>query len=122
MPLAAQSLHGVTAGGEQPVRRLIVNADDFGMSERVNRGILAGHRTGIVTSASLLVRWPRARDAVGSMSRLDSLGLGLHIDLGEWAYKNGTWTCLYQVVPTDDARAVAREVERQLGEFERLTG
>ena len=37
-------------------RYLIVNADDFGLSEGVNRGIVRAHEGGIVTSASLMVR------------------------------------------------------------------
>ena len=38
------------------MRELIVNADDFGLSEGVNRGIAEAHEHGIVTSASLMVR------------------------------------------------------------------
>ena len=34
--------------------KLIVNADDFGLHSAVNAGILDGHRTGIITSTSLL--------------------------------------------------------------------
>jgi len=36
------------------MKRLIVNADDFGLTENVNRGILDAHREGIVTSTTLL--------------------------------------------------------------------
>src|SRR3977135_1076510 len=39
---------------EDPMKRLIVNADDFGLTENVNRGILDAHREGIVTSTTLL--------------------------------------------------------------------
>ena len=42
-------------------RRLIVNADDLGLSAGVNRGIVEAHARGIVTSASLMVRQPAAR-------------------------------------------------------------
>ena len=41
-------------------RCLIVNADDFGGDEGTNRGIVAAHERGIVTSASLLVNMPGA--------------------------------------------------------------
>ena len=41
-------------------RRLIMNADDFGISPGVNAGIIEAHERGIVTSASLMVRWPDA--------------------------------------------------------------
>jgi predicted glycoside hydrolase/deacetylase ChbG (UPF0249 family) len=42
---------------------LIVNADDFGQSAGINRGIIAAHEQGMVTSASLMVRWPAAHEA-----------------------------------------------------------
>ena len=44
-------------------RFLIVNADDFGLSEGVNRGIIEAHERGIVTSASLMVLKPAAASA-----------------------------------------------------------
>ena len=44
-------------------RSLIVNADDFGQSRGVNRGVIEAHERGIVTSASLMVRWPAAESA-----------------------------------------------------------
>ncbi|HEX3154015.1 MAG TPA: ChbG/HpnK family deacetylase, partial [Candidatus Angelobacter sp.] len=36
------------------MRRLIVNADDFGLTSGVNRAIIEGNRSGIVTSATLM--------------------------------------------------------------------
>ena len=42
------------------VKELVVNADDFGRSEAVNRGVAEAHERGIVTSASLMVRWVAA--------------------------------------------------------------
>jgi predicted glycoside hydrolase/deacetylase ChbG (UPF0249 family) len=103
-------------------RALIVNADDFGMSLGVNRGILDAHRHGIVTSASLMVRWPAAGEAVALSRPWPRLSLGLHVDLGEWAYRDGAWVCLYEVVPPRDLAAVTREVLRQLDVFRELTG
>ena len=43
--------------------RLIVNADDFGLCAGVNQGIIEAHERGIVTSASLMVRYPAAEAA-----------------------------------------------------------
>jgi predicted glycoside hydrolase/deacetylase ChbG (UPF0249 family) len=103
-------------------RRLIVNADDFGMSPGINRGVLAAHQGGIVTSASLLVRWPAAAEAVAHAREHPRLSLGLHVDLGEWTYRGQAWVARYEVAPLDDRSAVAAEVERQLGLFRRLTG
>ena len=46
-----------------PARHLIVNADDFGYSRGVNRGIIEAHERGIVTSASLMVKQPASEEA-----------------------------------------------------------
>jgi predicted glycoside hydrolase/deacetylase ChbG (UPF0249 family) len=103
-------------------RSLIVNADDFGFSHGVNRGIAAAHEHGIVTSASLMVRGPATAAAAGYARMRPALGLGLHVDLGEWFFRNGEWVPLYEVVPLDDPDAVAVEVQRQFASFRRLLG
>ena len=100
-------------------RLLIVNADDFGQSEGINRGILRAHREGIVTSASLMVRWPAAEEAA---ARAGDLALGLHIDLGEWMCRDGQWTALYERVSLDNAQSIETEIRWQLDEFHLLTG
>lgn len=101
---------------------LIVNADDFGRSPGLNRGVIQAHEHGIVTSASLMVRWPAAADAARYGRQRPALSIGLHLDLGEWAYHAGQWEAVYDVVPTDDRDAVAAEVARQLDAFHDLVG
>lgn len=61
---------------------LIINADDLGMSEGVNRGILRAHLQGVVTSTSVLVTAGAARTGIRMMQReAPRLGLGLHLNL-----------------------------------------
>ena len=103
-------------------RHLIVNADDFGQSPGVNRGIFEAHEHGIVTSASLMVRWPAAAEAAAYSREHPRLSLGIHVDLGEWAYREETWVPVYEVIPVDDIEAVKNEVTRQLVSFRRLVG
>ena len=103
-------------------RSLIVNADDFGLSEGTNRGIIEAHERGIVTSASLMVRQPAVASAVAYANSHPAFTIGLHVDLGEWEWRDGEWFQTYHVVPTDDAAAVASEIERQLETFHRLVG
>ena len=62
------------------IRRLIVNADDFGLTPGVSEGILAAHRHGIVTSTTMLVNREVSRDLV-ARARDAGLGLGLHVNL-----------------------------------------
>jgi chitin disaccharide deacetylase len=64
-----------------PARRLVINADDFGLSPGVNRGILEAHQAGTVGSASLLVNAPGFADAVRVARAAPGLGVGLHLNL-----------------------------------------
>jgi chitin disaccharide deacetylase len=103
-------------------KRLIVNADDFGLSAGVNQGIWEAHERGIVTSTSCMVRGPAVADAAEYGSSHPSLSIGLHIDLGEWKYADETWRPLYEVVPLNDRKAIEDEVARQLEAFRRWFG
>ena len=103
-------------------KQLIVNADDFGQSAGTNRGIIEAHERGIVTSASLMVRWPGAAQAATYAQVHPELSVGLHLDLGEWAYRDGEWVRVYRLVDENDVAAVTREVEAQLAIFLGLMG
>ncbi len=103
-------------------RRLIVNADDFGRSSGINRGIIRSRENGIVTSTSLMVRWPAAEEAAEYARRHPTLSVGLHVDLSEWSYVSNEWRKLYEIVPMDDPDAVEKEIEHQLTLFRKLTG
>ena len=65
------------------MKRLIVTADDFGLSTEVNEAVEQAHRNGILTAASLMVSAPAAEDAVARARRLPSLRVGLHLVLVE---------------------------------------
>jgi predicted glycoside hydrolase/deacetylase ChbG (UPF0249 family) len=103
-------------------RYLIVNADDFGQSPGVNRGIMQAHEHGIVTSASLMTRWLATGEAALYAKEHTSLSVGLHLDLGEWVYRAENWVPLYTVVPLNDSLAVEREIYQQLDMFRCLMG
>lgn len=102
--------------------RLIVNADDFGQSPGTNAGVAHCHRNGIVTSTSLMVRWPAAVEAAALAGDHPDLSVGLHIDLGEWTLREHGWEPRYLVVDHDDRRAVRWEVAAQLERFRDLMG
>lgn len=104
-------------------RQLIVNADDLGLSREVNAGIFAAHEEGIVSSASLMVRHnSTAWQAVEQSQSCPRLSLGLHVDLGEWACRDGRWVTLYQVADLNDAPRVRRAIYQQLDIFRQMTG
>jgi len=99
-------------------RWLIVNADDFGQSPAINRGVATAFEHGIVTSASLMVRWPASSAAADYARQHPTLSLGLHFDFGEWSYRSDEWLPVYRV----DMRDLKGEVRHQLETFQALTG
>src|SRR6266702_3751494 len=99
------------------MRYLIVNADDFGYSRSVNRGILEAHDDGIVRSASLMVERPGAAEARAR----PQLGLGLHVEIGRWRVarlpRKGAAHSAASVVRRADA-----DLQRQVARFRSLVG
>jgi len=65
------------------LKKLIVNADDFGLTPGINRGILRAYQDGIVTSASLLVTGSAFEEAVALARHYPELDVGLHLALVE---------------------------------------
>jgi predicted glycoside hydrolase/deacetylase ChbG (UPF0249 family) len=66
------------------VRRLIINADDFGLTPGVNRGILRTHDEGVVTSTTLMANAAAFDDAAQlalAQSKPRGLGIGCHLVL-----------------------------------------
>ena len=61
------------------MRRIVVSADDFGLSEAVNEGIERAHRDGILQAASLMVAGAAAADAVRRARAMPELRVGLHL-------------------------------------------
>ncbi|HEX3742101.1 MAG TPA: ChbG/HpnK family deacetylase [Terriglobales bacterium] len=61
------------------MRRLIINADDFGLTSGVNRAIVEAHERGIVTSATLMADGAKFREAVEMASRTPGLSVGCHV-------------------------------------------
>ena len=59
--------------------RVILSADDFGLSVGVNEAVEQAHRTGLLSTASLMVAGPAAADAVRRAQALPGLRVGLHL-------------------------------------------
>jgi hopanoid biosynthesis associated protein HpnK len=67
--------------GDEGMKRLIVNADDFGLTEGVNRAVIEGHVHGIITSTSLLANGVAFDSAVTMSKSYAQLGVGVHLNL-----------------------------------------
>ena len=63
------------------MRRLIINADDFGLTMGVNRAIVEAYERGIVTSTTLMANGSAFDDAVSLAQSRPRLGVGCHIVL-----------------------------------------
>ena len=90
------------------MRRLIINADDFGLTEGVNQGIIAAHVSGVVTSTSLMVDFPGAVRAAELMHEHPELSVGLHF--------------VDDTPELDQPGRAEAEFARQLERFRTLTG
>ncbi|MGB2629212.1 MAG: ChbG/HpnK family deacetylase [Candidatus Acidiferrum sp.] len=65
------------------MKNLIVNADDLGWTDGVNRGIEEAHRRGLVTSASLLANGQAFAGAIAVAAGNPRLGVGVHLNLSD---------------------------------------
>jgi predicted glycoside hydrolase/deacetylase ChbG (UPF0249 family) len=94
-------------------KHLIFNADDFGASAGVNRGIIECHTRGVVTSTSLMVTGRAVDEAVALSREYPTLSIGLHWDV---------WGEDERVFDLSNRQAVRDEFSRQLEEFQRRMG
>jgi len=94
-------------------KSLIVNADDFGASAGVNRGIVECHVRGVLTSTSMMVTGAAVDEAVALSREHPRLAIGLHWDV---------WGEDEREFDTRDLPAVKDEFRRQVDEFHRRMG
>jgi predicted glycoside hydrolase/deacetylase ChbG (UPF0249 family) len=116
------------------VKRLIVNADDLGRTPGINEGIFRAHRSGIVTSATLMVNYPAARDVPRLSAENPQLGIGLHVALTggpstlpaeripSLMGARGTLPAKADTLAGADAAEVLAETRAQLKRFRELMG
>ena len=63
------------------MKQLIINADDFGLHELINQGIVAGHVSGCVTSTSIMAGGDAFEHAIELARQNPDLGIGVHLTL-----------------------------------------
>lgn len=95
------------------LRFLIVNADDFGYSVGINRGIAEAHERGIVTSATLMINAPAVDDALARARDLPRLGIGIHVNFTNEAER---------LVEFEDDGICRDELRRQFDRFVERVG
>jgi|GEM_PF-2428354 len=70
------------------MRRLIINAANFGLNTAVNRAVIEAFQKGVLTSASLLVDRPATEEAISMAKDNEKLGIGVQLSLSEFLYVN----------------------------------
>lgn len=94
-------------------RYVIFNADDFGYSHGINRGIREGHERGVVTSATLVVNGRATQEAAQIAREHPALAVGLHVNFTDEAQR---------LIDLDDMEACRTELRRQYTLFRDLIG
>ncbi|MFA5976102.1 MAG: ChbG/HpnK family deacetylase [Elusimicrobiota bacterium] len=97
------------------MKKLVINADDFGRSSPVNQGIIEAHQKGIVTSASLMTNREGFAEAVNLAKANPKLGIGLHLDLDHFFnLQHGAGRLLGYRDPTLPMASIVQETEAQI--------
>ena len=63
------------------MKKLIINADDFGLHPLINKGIIEGHQKGMITSTSIMPGAPYFKEAAHLAAQNPELGIGIHLTL-----------------------------------------
>lgn len=84
------------------MRRLIINADDFGLTSGVNRAILEAHQGGVVTSTTLMATGPAFQEAAQMARTVPKLSVGCHVVLVDGS----------PLLPANDLSSLVTSIER----------
>lgn len=90
--------------------KLIVNADDFGLTQGINAAVIRAHRQGVLTSATLMAGGLAWREAVELAAETPTLGVGVHLTL----------TALGPVLPPEQVPALVDSSGRFRRQFWRV--
>ncbi len=71
----------LAAAHEEIMDKLIINADDFGLTEGINNAVVEGYRRGVISSTTLMATAPAAGHAARLAAENPGLGVGLHLNL-----------------------------------------
>lgn len=63
------------------MKKVIINADDFGLCGAVNEGVIQAHQKGVLTSATLMANTPGFEEACDLAKENQKLGTGVHLNI-----------------------------------------
>ena len=107
--------------------KLIVNADDFGLSKGVNLGIIEACKNGIVTSTTLMMNMPEIEHALSLSKENSKLGVGIHLvattgtpickDVPSLIQENGQFHSLWEIAKYATVEDITKEFTCQIEKF-----
>jgi predicted glycoside hydrolase/deacetylase ChbG (UPF0249 family) len=100
------------------MKKLIINADDFGYRTEINRGIIYAYQNGVVTSTSLFVEREGTDDALRLARENPALGFGLHLDLDRFfEVDHGFGVIVDWATPRPAPDEIRTEIKRQIEKY-----
>ena len=98
---------------------VILNGDDFGYSQGVNRGILEAINNGILTSTSVMVHRKTAWEAKKYLRKRKDISVGIHLDYTEEGIRR--WTGMLSMLTWTEQK-MKTELQRQIDTFTKIIG
>ena len=99
-------------------KKIILNGDDFGYSKGVNRGIYEAIEHGVLTSTSIMINRPVAKEAK-RLAKYKHISIGIHLDLTEEGIKR--WLKIGEILTWSSAR-ITNEFNKQMNAFQKIVG
>jgi len=101
------------------VKYLVINADDFGYSKGVNKGIIKAYKEGVVTSTSVMVDRQAAKEAK-TLLKYQNLSVGLHFNMTDEGIR--AQIIKNVLVNFADTNKIRKDFNRQIETFKKITG
>ncbi len=99
-------------------KKLIINADDMGLRESINKGIITAYKNGVVKSVSLTVEGDGVEDAIRQLKENPCLGTGAHINMDKFFnIDHGRGSVMGFISPKPSPEEIRGEIRRQIEKY-----
>ncbi|MFH1715337.1 MAG: ChbG/HpnK family deacetylase [Elusimicrobiota bacterium] len=100
------------------MRKIIINADDFGRTKDINEAIVKAHKEGVVTSATIMTTGKYFIEGTALANENTSLKVGLHLDLSEYfVIKHGEGRVIGYKDNTVKLGSIEKTMKKQIKEY-----
>lgn len=92
------------------MKRIIINADDFGLTDGCNEGIIKAIKKGVVTSTTVMMNMPYAKEGIDKLKTMNFQSVGIHLTL----------TCGTPTLPSEEVSSLTDEENKFFKRKEKL--